>query len=71
MLNEALERRLQALADPELRADRTLAVGRIYATAKSPTDSTAPSGRSSASWDGFAACGRRTTTVILTGEYPQ
>ncbi len=68
VLNEALERRLEALADPELRQ---IALWRLKATpiARSPTGSTAPSGQSSGGWSGFAASGRRTTTVLCrTGE---
>jgi len=62
VLNEALERRLEVLADPELR--QTALFGwRDTPTAKSPTFSTAPSAPSSASLCGSAACGHRTTTV--------
>ncbi len=60
LLNEALERRLEALADPELRRSRS-GGWRATPTARSPIGSTAPSGRSSGGWSGFAASGRPMT----------
>ena len=68
VLNEALERRLEALDDPSCARSRC-GGWRATPIARSLTDSTAPSGRSSGGWSGFAASGRRTTTVLCrTGE---
>ena len=66
VLNEALERRLVALADPELRQSRC-GGWKDTPTARSPTGSIVPSARSNVGWNAFAAGGSPTTKVACDG----